>query len=131
MLVMGIVLPVGSMLGASHVAPMHPTPRVSRDVSRMVIRHGVALMALVRTDLGMLRIPNLDRSLRCRTFMMGVSMSVWMGLAVAVSSGRTPCMTLHLARTFPAIALAVPILPHGLYTESAVVVSNTSMPPTA
>jgi hypothetical protein len=53
------------------------------------------------------------------------------GVAIPMFSGGMIRLILHIALSPVRLAPAFPILPHGLYTENAVVRTNTANPPTA
>jgi hypothetical protein len=88
--------------------------------------------ALHCVNLRMLWVAHLHGLLTLGGVIVMVSMPGPVMMGRSASSARFMPVITHVALTFLALGPpALPILPHGLYTESAVVVSRTSRPPTA
>ena len=99
------------------------------------VRTCVMVVSLTRRDrhrvpgqLRVLRVAHLDRLVVSRMILV-VSMPVAVLRVFPIVPDRLFGVLPHTACTLP--ATLPPILPHGLYTESAVMASSTNSPPTA
>ena len=90
----------------------------------------MAHRSVIRVKLRVLRVTRFHRLL-CRSMVI-VMVSSAARMAPFLCFAMLMPVVLHIAVTFPALgSAALPILPQGLYTESAVMVSSTKRPPTA
>lgn len=90
---------------------------------------GMAQRLVISAKLWVLRVTRLRGLLSRSMVIVMVSSAVRMGPFVC---SALLIVVLHIAVTLPALgSAALPILPQGLYTESAVMVSSTRRPPTA
>jgi len=112
--------------GVVRVLVMVPSMTRWRAGHRMA--HGPVISAKLRV----LRVTRLRGLLSRSIVIMMVSRARPVMMATFVCSAMLMPVVLHIAVTLPAlVSAALPILPQGLYTESAVMASITSRPPTA
>jgi hypothetical protein len=97
----------------------------------LVVRTVSRMATVLRVDLRMLRLARLHRLPIRRMVILVVSMPGRVMIGSLTLAARLMYVILHVALALPGLGTALPILPHGLYTDSAVIVSSTSPPPTA